>query len=276
MKAGRIAGRVALVTGAARGIGRACALRLAEEGADVAALDIGEAIPTVPYKPSSTQQLEETASAVRALGRKCLTLVADVRDGAAMREAVAQSVDELGSVDILVTAAGIDSWGHAWELTDDQWNAMLAVNLTGVWQSAKAVSPHMISKRSGAMVFIGSVLSHRANRQFAHYTAAKHGVLGLVRSFALELAEYSVRVNSVDPTVVLTDMVTSQEYMDNLVGHPGATEAEVRNHYLRWNVLPTPWIEPRDVANAALFLASDEARFITGLGLPLDAGAMLR
>src|SRR5689334_805173 len=150
VKAGRIAGRVALVTGAARGIGRACALRLAEEGADVAALDIGAAIPTVPYKPSSTQQLEETASAVRALGRKCLTLVADVRDGAAMREAVARAVGELGSVDILVTAAGIDSWGHAWELTDDQWNAMLAVNLTGVWQSAKAVSPHMISKRSGA------------------------------------------------------------------------------------------------------------------------------
>ena len=193
-----------------------------------------------------------------------------------MREAVAKAVHELGSVDILVTAAGIDSWGNAWELTDDQWNAMLAVNLTGVWQSAKAASPHMISKRSGAMVFIGSVLSHRANRQFAHYTAAKHGVLGLVRSFALELAEYNVRVNSVDPTVVLTDMVTNQEYMDNLVGHPGATEEEVRNHYLEWNVLPTPWIEPRDVADAALFLASDEARFITGLGLPLDAGAMLR
>ncbi|MGA8461089.1 MAG: SDR family oxidoreductase, partial [Streptosporangiaceae bacterium] len=209
-------------------------------------------------------------------GRRCLPLVADVRDGQAMRAAVASTVRELGSVDILVAAAGIDSWGSAWELTDDQWDAMLAVNLKGVWQIAKAVSPQMISQRSGAMVFIGSVLSHRANRQFAHYTAAKHGVLGLVRAFALELAEYSVRVNSVDPTVVLTDMVTSQQYMDNLIGHPGATEEEVRNHYLQWNVLPTPWIEPHDVANAALFLASDEARFITGVGLPLDAGAMLR
>jgi SDR family mycofactocin-dependent oxidoreductase len=271
-----MAGRVAVVTGAARGIGRACALRLAEEGAEIAALDIGAAMPTVPYQPSSTQQLEETAGAVRALGRRCLPLVADVRDGAAMRQAVANAASELGSVDVLVAAAGIDSWGSAWELTDDQWNAMLAVNLTGVWQSAKAVSPYMISQRSGVMVFIGSVLSHRANRQFAHYTAAKHGVLGLVRAFALELASYNVRVNSVDPTVVLTDMVTSQEYMDNLVGYPGATEEEVRQHYLQWNVLPTPWIEPRDVANAALFLASDEARFITGLGLPLDAGAMLR
>jgi SDR family mycofactocin-dependent oxidoreductase len=271
-----MAGRVAVVTGAARGIGRACALRLAEEGADIAALDIGAPVPTVPYQPSSTQQLEETASAVRAIGRRCLPLVADVRDGAALRQAVANAVSELGSVDVLIAAAGIDSWGSAWELTDDQWDAMLAVNLTGVWQSAKAVSPYMISQRSGAMVFIGSVLSHRANRQFAHYTAAKHGVLGLVRAFALELASYNVRVNSVDPTVVLTDMVTSQEYMDNLVGHPGATEEEVRKLYLEWNVLPTPWIEPRDVANAALFLASDEARFITGVGLPLDAGAMLR
>jgi SDR family mycofactocin-dependent oxidoreductase len=276
MTAGRVDGRVAVVTGAARGIGRACALRLAEEGADIAALDIGGPVPTVPYEGSSQQQLEETAGAVRALGRRCVPLVADVRDGEAMRRAVATAAGELGSVDVLVAAAGIDSWAKAWELTDDQWDAMLAVNLKGVWQSAKAVSPHMISQQRGAMVFIGSVLSHRANRNFAHYTAAKHGVLGLVRAFGLELAGYNVRVNSVDPTVVFTDMVTSQPYMDQLIGHKDATDEEVRNHYMQWNVLPTPWIEPRDVANAVLFLASDEARFITGLGVPLDAGAMLR
>jgi len=276
MTAGRVDGQVAVVTGAARGIGRACALRLAEEGADIAALDIGGPMPTVPYEASSPQQLEETANAVRALGRRCVPLVADVRDGDAMRQAVAAAAGELGSVDVLVAAAGIDSWGSAWELTDDQWDAMLAVNLKGVWQSAKAVSPYMIRQQRGAMVFIGSVLSHRANKNFAHYTAAKHGVLGLVRAFGLELADYNVRVNSVDPTVVFTDMVTSQPYMDQLIGHEGATDEEVRDHYLQWNVLPTPWIEPRDVANAVLFLASDEARFITGLGLPLDAGAMLR
>jgi SDR family mycofactocin-dependent oxidoreductase len=276
MTAGRVDGRVAVVTGAARGIGRACALRLAEEGADIAALDIGGPMPTVPYEASSPQQLEETASAVRALGRRCVPLVADVRDGDAMRQAVAAAAGELGSVDVLVAAAGIDSWGSAWELTDDQWDAMLAVNLKGVWQSAKAVSPYMIRQQRGAMVFIGSVLSHRANKNFAHYTAAKHGVLGLVRAFGLELADYNVRVNSVDPTVVFTDMVTSQPYMDQLIGHEGATDEEVRHHYRQWNVLPTPWIEPLDVANAVLFLASDEARFITGLGLPLDAGAMLR
>jgi SDR family mycofactocin-dependent oxidoreductase len=276
MTAGRVDGRVAVVTGAARGIGRACALRLAEEGADIAVLDIGAPMPTVPYVSSSPQQLEETASAIRALGRRCVPLVADVRDGEAMRRAVGTAVAELGSVDVLVAAAGIDSWGSAWELTDDQWDAMLGVNLKGVWQSAKAVSPYMIRQQRGAMVFIGSVLSHRANRNFAHYTAAKHGVLGLVRAFGLELADYNVRVNSVDPTVVFTDMVTSQPYMNQLIGHEGATDEEVRDHYLQGNVLPTPWIEPRDVANAVLFLASDEARFITGLGLALDAGAMLR
>src|SRR6185437_15333908 len=162
MTAGRVEGRVAVVTGAARGIGRACALRLAEEGADIAALDIGGPMLTVAYEPSSLQQLEETASAVRALGRRCLPLVADVRDGDAMRQAVATAAAELGSVDVLVAAAGIDSWGSAWELTDHQWDAMLAVNLKGVWQSAKAVSPHMIRQQRGAMVFIGSVLSHRA------------------------------------------------------------------------------------------------------------------
>jgi NAD(P)-dependent dehydrogenase (short-subunit alcohol dehydrogenase family) len=153
---------------------------------------------------------------------------------------------------------------------------MLDVNLGGVWRSAKAVAPGMIRRRAGAMVFIGSVLSHRANRQFAHYTAAKHGVLGLTRAFALELAPSMVRVNSVDPTVVYTDMVTNQAYLDRLGGHAGTTEAEAREYYLKWNTLPIPWIEPRDVANAVLFLASEEARCITGVALPVDLGALLK
>ena len=211
---GRVAGKVALVTGGARGIGRACALRLAEEGAD--------------------------------------------------------------RIDILVAAAGIDSWGHAWELSDEQWQTMIDVNLTGVWQSAKAVAPLMIDQGGGAMVFIGSVLSHRANRDFAHYTAAKHGVLGLTRAFALELAPHMIRVNEVDPTAVETDMIMNQRYMDRMMGHPDATIEEVKEHYLRWNTMPVPWIEAVDVANAALFLASDEARYVTGVALLVDLGAMLR
>jgi SDR family mycofactocin-dependent oxidoreductase len=273
---GRLAGKVALVTGGARGIGRACALRFAEEGADIAVIDIGAQVETVPYAGARVDQLEETAAAVAALGQRSIHVRADVRDGAQLRAAAERTVAELGSIDVMVAAAGIDSWGDAWELTDEQWRAMIDVNLTGVWQTAKAVAPQMIAQGAGSMVFIGSVLSHRANRQFAHYTAAKHGVLGVMRAFALELAPHGIRANSVDPTAVYTDMITSQQYMDRLVGHDDSSIDEVRARYLSWNTMPIPWIEAVDVANAALFLASGEARYITGVALPVDLGALLK
>jgi SDR family mycofactocin-dependent oxidoreductase len=272
----RIAGKIALVTGAARGIGRACATRLAEEGADLALVDIDRPVETVQYGGTLPGQLEATAGDVRSLGRRAIAFAADVRDGPAMRAAAQATVQEFGRIDILVASAGIDSWGDAWELTDEQWDAMIDVNLKGVWQSAKAVAPHMIQQRSGSIVFIGSALSHRANQKFAHYTAAKHGVLGLTRAFGLELAPFMVRVNQVDPTAVYTDMINSQEYMDGEMGHTGATLDEVIARYKLWNALPVPWIEPLDVANAVLFLASDEARYITGLPLLVDLGALLK
>jgi SDR family mycofactocin-dependent oxidoreductase len=273
---GRLARKVALVTGGARGIGRATALRFAEEGADVALIDIARDVANTPYKGARREQLDETAAAVTAKGRRALALAADVTDTQSLAQTVAKVMAEWGRIDVLVTAAGIDSWGKAWELSDAQWQTMLDVNLTGVWKSAKAVSPAMIAQKSGTIVFIGSVLSHRANRDFAHYTAAKHGVLGLTRAFGLELAPYGIRVNSVDPTVVFTDMVMNQAYLDRLGGHPGTTLEEAKAYYLRWNTLPVPWIEPVDVANAALFLASEEARAITGVALPVDLGAMLK
>lgn len=273
---GRLQGKTALVTGAARGIGRACALRFAEEGADVALLDIARDVPGVPYPGARREQLDEAAAAVTAKGVRALALAADVTDTASLGSAVQSMAAAWGRIDVLVTAAGIDSWGKAWELTDQQWQKMIDVNLTGVWKTARAVSPHMIAQQSGAMVLIGSVLSHRANKEFAHYTAAKHGVLGLTRAFGLELAPHKVRVNSVDPTVVFTDMVMNQAYLDRLGGHEGTTLDEARAYYLRWNTLPVPWIEPIDVANAALFLASEEARAITGVALPVDLGAMLK
>lgn len=273
---GRVAGKVAFVTGAARGIGRACALRLASEGADVALLDIGRAVETVPYAAARAEQLEDAAAEIRDRGRCAAVLRADVRDGTAMQMCAERVVRELGRIDILVAAAGIDSWGDAWELSDEQWRAMIDVNLTGVWQSAKAVTPHMLAQGAGSMVFIGSVLSHRPNAQFAHYTAAKHGVLGLMRSFALELAPRMIRVNSVDATAVATDMTMNEPYMARAVGHSNATIEEMRKRNLRWNTMPVPWIEPIDVANAVLFLASDEARYITGAALLVDLGAMLK
>lgn len=273
---GRLLGKTALVTGAARGIGRACAIRFAEEGARVALFDIARDIPGVPYPGASRAQLDDTASAIRATGGDVLVLVGDVTDSAALASAVAAVLERWSALDIAVAAAGIDSWGRAWEITDEQWQRMLDVNLTGVWKTAKAVSPAMIAQGHGAIVLIGSVLSHRANQDFAHYTAAKHGVLGLVRAFGLELAPYRVRVNSVDPTVVFTDMVMNQAYLDRAGGHAGTTLEEIKATYLRWNTLPEPWIEPVDVANAALFLASDEARAITGVALPVDLGALLK
>lgn len=273
---GRLSGKTAVITGAARGIGRATALRFAEEGADVALLDIGRDVPGVPYPGARGNQLDEARAEVEALGRRALALTADVTNSDQVNQAVASVRGAWGRIDIMVAAAGIDSWASAWELTDAQWQTMIDVNLTGVWKIARAVSPAMIEQKAGAMVFVGSVLSHRANRQFAHYTAAKHGVLGVMRAFALELAPYGVRANSVDPTVVKTDMVMNQAYLDRLGGHPGTTLDEAREYYLKWNTLPIPWCEPVDVANAALFLASDEARAITGIALPVDLGALLK
>jgi SDR family mycofactocin-dependent oxidoreductase len=272
----RLEGKVALVTGAARGIGRAVARRFAEEGADIGLLDIARDVPGVPYPGARQQQLDEAVAEIKKLGRRATAHVADVTDSQALSNAVGQAQKEFGHIDLLVTAAGIDSWGAAWELTDQQWQKMIDVNLTGVWKTAKAVAPVMIAQGQGAMVFIGSVLSHRANKSFAHYTAAKHGVLGLMRSFGLELAPHSIRVNSVDPTVVFTDMVMNQAYLDRLGGHPGTTIEEAKAYYLKWNTLPVPWIEPEDVANACLFLGSEEARYITGVALPVDLGAMLK
>ncbi len=273
---GRLFGKTAVITGAARGIGRATALRFAEEGADVAILDIARDVPGVPYAGAKENQLADVCAEVEKLGRKCLALTADVTNTDQINQAISNTITDWGRIDILVTAAGIDSWGKAWELTDEQWQLMIDVNLSGVWKTARAVSPAMIEQRSGAMVFVGSVLSHRANQEFAHYTAAKHGVLGVMRAFALELAPYGIRANSVDPTVVHTDMVMNQAYLDRLGGHEGTTLEEAREYYLKWNTLPIPWAEPIDVANAALFLASEEARAITGVALPVDLGALLK
>jgi SDR family mycofactocin-dependent oxidoreductase len=273
---GRLDGKVALVTGSARGIGRACAVRFAEEGADVALVDIGRNVETVPYPGARADQLAEAAGEIERLGRRAVAASADVRDGEAMQAAAARAVEELGRIDVLVAAAGIDSWGNAWELTDDQWRTMIDVNLTGVWQSAKAVTPHMLEQGSGAMVLIGSVLSHKHNPGFAHYTAAKHGVLGLTRALALELAPHMIRVNSVDPTAVRTDMTINPEFLGELSGRESGTVDDAEERLRRWNAMPLLMIEPVDVANACLFLASEEARYITGASLPVDLGAMLK
>ena len=269
----RLAGKVAFVTGAARGIGRACALRFAEEGADLVLVDIAAPIETVAYEGARPDQLSSVADEVRALGRRVQISACDVRDGQALRDAAADAVRTFGSIDVALGAAGIDSRAKAWEITDMQWQSVIDINLGGVWQTAKAVAPHMIEQRSGSIVLIGSVLSHKHFPGSAHYTAAKHGVLGLTRAFALELAPSLVRVNAVAPTAVATEMALSQTFVDEPAS---GADGELEARLLRWNAMPIPMVEPRDVANAALFLASEEARYITGASLPVDLGAMLR
>ncbi|MFW0793961.1 mycofactocin-coupled SDR family oxidoreductase [Gordonia sp. CPCC 205515] len=271
---GRVAGKVALVTGAARGIGRAQVLRFAEEGADVIALDICRQVETTVTPPSTSDDLAEVALLAEKEGVRVVTGVVDVRDGGALTEIVADAVADLGGLDIVCATAGITSKGAAVELSEEAWETMLDVNLTGVWRTCKATIPHLIDRGGGAMVLTSSLAGLRGLRTVAHYTAAKHGVVGLMRSLAHEVAPYGIRVNTVHPTNVDTPMI--QNPAVRAAFRPdldGPTREDFAEAARTMNMLPIPWVEPRDIANATLFLASEEARYITAVALPVDAGA---
>jgi SDR family mycofactocin-dependent oxidoreductase len=262
--------RVALVTGAARGLGKAQALALAEAGADLALCDGPAEIPNIPYPLGGKEELEATAREVEQLGRRCVTAVADVRSGHELSELVDRTVDQLGHLDIVVANAGVVSYGPAWELLDEQWDDVIAVNLTGAWQTCKAALPAMLDHRAhagGAVILVASVAALRGIRGVAHYVAAKHGLVGLMRTLAIELAPHGIRANAVCPTVVETPMM-SNSYLGALVD--AADDPTV----LR-NALPVERIEPADVAYAVRWLVSDEARYVTGVALPVDAGLLL-
>ena len=207
---GRMEGKVVLVTGAARGQGRAHAVRLAQEGADIIAVDLCAGIDTVvgKYPPATREDLDQTVVEVEKLDRRVVARVADVRDQAALDEAVAAGVAELGRLDGVVANAGIASYGRAWELDEATWQDMIDVNLTGVWHTAKAAIPQLIEgDRGGAMVFTSSIGGFKGIQQVGHYVSAKHGIVGLMRNLANELAPYRVRVNTVHPTNVDTHMI---------------------------------------------------------------------
>lgn len=274
---GRVSGKVALVTGAARGIGRAQAVRLAEEGADIVALDICAPVDTVIIPPATPEDLAETARAVEAAGAKVITATVDVRDGAALRAATDAAVAELGGLDIVCATAGITSSAPALELSEAAWQTMLDVNLTGVWQTCKAATPHLIERGSGSMILTSSIAGLRGLVGVAHYTAAKHGVVGLMRSLAKELAPHQVRVNSVHPTNVDTPMIQNDMVRKVFrTDRENPTREEFAEAAMSMNMLSIPWVEPIDIANASLFLASDEARYITAVTLPVDAGSTQR
>ncbi len=275
---GKLDGKVALITGGARGQGRAHAVAMAGEGADVVLCDLAAQLPTVPYPMATPADLAETARMVEDLDRRCVAIQADVRSGEQMRAAAERAERELGRIDILVANAGIESYGRAWELSDDQWGEMIDVCLTGVWQSCKAVIPHMIAGgRGGAIVITSSVAGRKGLANDAHYSAAKHGVVGLMRTLAIELAPYGIRVNSLHPSSVNTPIIRNQAtYTLFTGGRPDATEADALPAFRALNLLPIPWMEPEDIARAALWLVSDEARYVTGVTLPVDAGLLVK
>jgi SDR family mycofactocin-dependent oxidoreductase len=267
---GRMDGKVALITGAARGQGRSHALRLAEEGAEIIAVDICDHIDTVPMSMGTADDLAETAKMVENLDRRIVTCVADVRDSAQMAGAVEQGISEFGHIDVLCANAGIASMGMTWELTDEQWQDVIDVNLTGVWRSIKAVIPTMIDQGTGGSIIITSSMAGIMGLGgICHYTASKHAVIGLMRSLVNEVSQYRIRVNCVNPTTVNTDMIQNDAFYQ-YVG--SSTAEEMGAFFQSLNALPVPWVEPIDISNAVLYLASEESRYVTGLTLWVDAG----
>jgi (+)-trans-carveol dehydrogenase len=278
--AGRVEGKVAFITGAARGQGRAHAVRLAQEGADIIAVDICKKIDTVDViAPSTPEDLAETADLVKGHNRRIVTAEVDVRDYDALKAAVDSGVEQLGRLDIIVANAGIGNGGQTLDKTSEaDWTAMIDINLGGVWKSVKAGVPHLLAGgRGGSIILTSSVGGLKAYPHCGHYVAAKHGVVGLMRTFAVELGAQNIRVNSVHPTNVNTPLFMNDDTMKLFrpdLENPGPDDMKVVGQLM--HTLPIGWVEPEDISNAVLFLASDEARYITGVTLPIDGGSCLK
>jgi SDR family mycofactocin-dependent oxidoreductase len=276
---GRVEGKVAFITGAARGQGRSHAVRLASEGADIIAVDICKPIENVVYPASTPDDLAETVERVEKLGRRIIASEADVRDYDALKSAVDAGVHELGRLDIAVANAGIGNAGNKLhKIPEHIWRDMLDVNLSGVWKSVKAAVPHILAGgRGGSIILTSSVGGMKAHPHTGHYIAAKHGVVGLMRTFAVELGQHSIRVNSVHPTQVNTPMALNDATFRLFAPdkeNPGPEDFAPVSQMM--HTLPVPWVEPEDISNAVLFFASDESRYVTGVQLPVDAGCLLK
>jgi (+)-trans-carveol dehydrogenase len=274
---GRVEGKVAFITGAARGQGRSHAVTLAREGADIIAVDIAKQVDSVPYPMATAEDLAETVRQVEALDRRIVAAQADVRDYDALKQALDDGVAQLGRLDIVSANAGISSYGTLADLPEQTWQDVIDTDLTGVWHAAKAAIPHLRAAGGGSMILTSSTMGLMALPNTGHYTAAKHGVVGLMRTLALELAPDFIRVNSVHPTSVDTDMIqnpaTYRLFRPDL---ENPTADDMAGAARALNALPIPWVEPADISNAVLWLASDESRYVTGITLPVDAGSLIK
>jgi SDR family mycofactocin-dependent oxidoreductase len=264
---GLLDGKVALISGVARGQGRAHAVRMAEEGADIIGFDLCDQVDTVAYPMATPDDLQETVRLVEDLDRRIVVSQADVRDSDAIEAVVQEGVGQFGRLDIVAANAGIVSFTDlTYTMTDTQWQDMIDINLTGVWRTCKAAIPHMIEAgNGGSIVVTSSTAGIKGMSRFGHYVATKHAVVGLARSFANELAQYSIRVNTVHPTGVETPMVVNDEMPAFMERYPEMADN-------MQNLLPVEMVQPEDISNAIIWLSSDAARYITGVMLPVDAG----
>jgi SDR family mycofactocin-dependent oxidoreductase len=270
---GLMDGKVALITGGARGQGRSHALTLAAQGADIILADVCADIDTAGYPGATEADLERTANEVEALGRRVVYGIADVRRQQDLDDIVARGLRELGRIDVLVANAGIWSKGRFWEITEDEWNDEININLSGIWRATKAVAPHLIERQQGAIVMISSVNGLEGGEDYAHYVAAKHGVIGLMKAVALELGRHNIRCNAVCPGLVDTKMNDHQAGWNSFAGFEGATREDRARGAHYWNLLAGRNVmPPSTISNAVLFLVSDLAYDITGIALPVDAG----
>ena len=273
---GQLDGKVAFITGAARGQGRSHAITLAREGADIIAVDLCQQAETVPYPMSTPGDLAETVKQVEALDRRIIASQADIRDLPALTDAVSRGVAELGRLDIVLANAGISTPASTLDMDEQVWDEMIEVNLTGVWKSAKAVAPHMIERQSGSIVITSSTNGLEAGLNYAHYVAAKHGVIGLMKNIALELAPYGIRCNSINPGAIRTPMTDHQGAWDMFAGHPGGTEADLIEGGYHFTALKgTSFMDPQVIADTALYLNSELAAKVTGVTIPVDAGHLI-
>lgn len=269
--------QVAFITGGARGQGRSHALALAREGADIAICDIAAPIASVPYPLAGEDDLWETKRQVEELGRRCVAVVADVRSTLEIEAAVAQAIAELGRIDIVLANAGICGFGAFAEISDEMWDDMIGTDLTGVFKTLRAVVPHLVERGSGRIVATSSMGGKMGNPNLAHYVAAKWGVIGLVKTLALEVADKGITVNAVCPATVDTEMV----HNDALYGLfapdlENPTKADVEPRYTAMNPVPEPWTPVEEISAAILYLVSPAARMVSGTTLDVCMGASAR
>lgn len=272
-------GKVALVSGAARGQGRAHALRLAEEGADLALIDVAAALEPGPNYPMPDEaDLEAIVGEVEGLGARVVWRRGDVRDREILAELVEAADSELGGIDLVIANAGITTLGPAVEMSGETWDEMMGINLTGAWNTVQAPLRGMIdADRGGSIVITSSTAGLIGMPGLAHYAAAKHGVVGLMKSLANELAPHGIRVNTVHPTNVGTPMILNEgTYAHFRPDLESPTQEDAAPAFMSYHLLQVPWIDVADVSNAVLWLLSDEARYVTGATLPVDCGVLAK